>query len=98
MPSSIVLPLPKGSTYPSHVVKTFLEAGCPVRGTVRSKEKGEYLSNLFKDSKTPFEYVIVEDIAEVRRHGDGADGSLVPSTRRSRELLVLRTLLGECSS
>lgn len=49
----------------SHTVKAFLDAGFPVRGTVRSKEKGEYLSKLFKDSKTPFEYAVVEDIATV---------------------------------
>lgn len=48
----------------SHLVKTLLEQGYPVRGTVRSKEKGEYLKNFFKDSKVPFEYVIVKDIAE----------------------------------
>lgn len=54
----------------SHTVKNFLEEGFPVRGTVRSKEKGEYLVNLFKDSKTPFEYVVVEDIAQVYRSSE----------------------------
>ncbi|BEI83003.1 hypothetical protein CcaverHIS002_0308710 [Cutaneotrichosporon cavernicola] len=47
-----------------HTIKTFLENGYPVRGTVRSHAKGEYLADLFKGSKVPFEYVIVEDIAQ----------------------------------
>jgi hypothetical protein len=42
-----------------------LDEGYPVVGTVRSKDKGEFLVNLFKGSKVPFEYVIVEDIAQV---------------------------------
>jgi len=44
------------------VVKRLLEEGYSVRGTVRSKPKGEYLSNLFKSFGDKFEYVIVEDI------------------------------------
>jgi len=35
-----------------------------VRGTVRSKDKGEYLKKLY-EGVGEFEYVIVEDIAEV---------------------------------
>ena len=50
---------------PSQTVKDLLENGYKVKGTVRSKDKGEYLVNLFKGK--PFEYVIVEDI--------GADGA-----------------------
>jgi hypothetical protein len=42
-----------------------LNAGYPVRGTVRSAAKGEYLADLFKGSKVPFEYVVVEDISKV---------------------------------
>ena len=45
------------------VVKDLLEAGFTVRGTVRSKDKGEYLKGMFKSG---FEYVIVEDIEKVR--------------------------------
>ena len=47
-------------------MRTFLNEGYPVRGTVRSAAKGEYLKDLFKGSKAPFEYVVVEDIAKVR--------------------------------
>ncbi|EJT46893.1 phosphate transporter [Trichosporon asahii var. asahii CBS 2479] len=54
--------------------RAFLDAGFPVRGTVRSKEKGEYLSKLFKDSKTPFEYTIVEDIATPGAFDDAVKG------------------------
>jgi hypothetical protein len=46
-------------------VEAFLDAGFPVRGTVRSDDKGEFLKNLFKDKKQKFEYVIVKDIGEV---------------------------------
>lgn len=49
----------------SQTVKDLLDAGYPVRGTVRSADKGEFLKNLFKDSAVPFDYVIVKDIAEV---------------------------------
>lgn len=47
----------------AHTVKTFLDEGYSVRGTVRSTEKGEYLKDLFKGK--PFEYAIVEDIGAV---------------------------------
>ncbi|CAE6433013.1 unnamed protein product [Rhizoctonia solani] len=46
------------------VVKTFLEAGYSVRGTVRSTSKGDYLVDLFKSYGDKFQYVIVEDIAK----------------------------------
>lgn len=49
----------------AHAVAAFLDAGYPVRGTVRSKSKGEYLVNLFKNKKEKFDYVIVEDIGKV---------------------------------
>ena len=49
----------------SHTVQHFLDEGISVVGTVRSKDKGEYLANLFKGSKVTFEYVIVEDIGQV---------------------------------
>ena len=47
------------------VVRTFLEQGYAVRGTVRSPEKGHYLSELFKDYGDKFELVVVEDITKV---------------------------------
>ena len=47
-------------------VKAYLERGYSVRGTVRSKSKGEYLSALFaKDYPGKFEYVLVPDIGSV---------------------------------
>lgn len=49
------------------VVKELLEQGFSVRGTVRSKEKGEYLQKLFSNHADQFEYVIVEDIEKVSR-------------------------------
>ncbi|WOO83831.1 Ketoreductase azaE [Vanrija pseudolonga] len=48
----------------TQTVKDLLDAGYPVRGTVRSADKGEFLKDLFKDSAVPFDYVIVKDIAE----------------------------------
>ncbi|OWT39011.1 D-lactaldehyde dehydrogenase [Cryptococcus neoformans var. grubii Br795] len=47
----------------SHTVKEFLKEGFRVRGTVRSKEKGEYLKNLFQ-GLGEFEYVLVDDITK----------------------------------
>lgn len=47
------------------VVRTLLEQGYAVRGTVRSAEKGRYLSELFnKDYSGKFELIIVEDITK----------------------------------
>lgn len=46
------------------IVKEFLDAGFIVRGTVRSTSKGQALKELFKTER--FEYVIVEDILNVR--------------------------------
>nr|ODO02275.1 D-lactaldehyde dehydrogenase [Cryptococcus depauperatus CBS 7855] len=47
----------------SHTAKEFLKEGFRVRGTVRSKEKGEYLKNLF-EGLGQFDYVIVEDVSD----------------------------------
>lgn len=48
-----------------HTIKAFLDKGYHVRGTVRTEEKGQYLQDLFKDSSSVFEYVVVPDIAKV---------------------------------
>jgi nucleoside-diphosphate-sugar epimerase len=49
------------------VVRTLLEQGYAVRGTVRSVEKGRYLSEMFnKDYNGKLELVVVEDITKVR--------------------------------
>ncbi|RSH88685.1 methylglyoxal reductase (NADPH-dependent) gre2 [Saitozyma podzolica] len=45
----------------AHTALAFLEAGYRVRGTVRSKSKGEYLVKLFA-GKGEFDYVLVDDI------------------------------------
>jgi nucleoside-diphosphate-sugar epimerase len=50
------------------VVKSLLEAGFSVVGTVRSENKGEYLKKTFEKYGGKFEYVIVEDIEKVKRH------------------------------
>jgi hypothetical protein len=55
----------------SHAVEAFLDAGYPVRGTVRSNNKGEYLKKLFEGKKAKFEYVIVMDISKVGSHSRG---------------------------
>ena len=47
------------------VVKSYLDAGFSVRGTVRSESKAGYLRNLFKSFGDKFEVVIVEDITKV---------------------------------
>ncbi|KAF8999637.1 hypothetical protein BDQ17DRAFT_1360724 [Cyathus striatus] len=44
------------------VVRTLLERGHSVRGTVRSASKGKYLEEYFKSYGDKFELVIVEDI------------------------------------
>ncbi|KAH9918737.1 NAD(P)-binding protein [Epithele typhae] len=44
------------------IVKTMLEAGFSVRGTVRSASKADHLRNLFKSFGDKFEVVVVPDI------------------------------------
>ena len=49
------------------IVRTLLERGFAVRGTVRTEEKGEFMIEYFKSLGygDKFEVVIVEDIAKV---------------------------------
>ena len=49
------------------VVRTLLEKGYAVRGTVRSEAKGVHLKKLFAEHGDKFEVVVVEDITKVRR-------------------------------
>lgn len=49
-------------------VKTFLEKGFSVVGSVRSAPKGEYLKDLFKQYGDKFSYALVDDIAQVSRY------------------------------
>ena len=46
------------------LVRTLLEKGYTIRGTVRSESKGQYLRQLFAEFGDRFEYVIVKDIAD----------------------------------
>jgi nucleoside-diphosphate-sugar epimerase len=64
-PNSKVLVTGASGFIAAWVVKTLLERGFRVRGTVRSTSKGDYLVNLFKAHADRFEYVVVEDIALV---------------------------------
>ena len=47
------------------VVKTLLEKGYSVRGTIRSIDKGDHLKKLFGHYGEKFELVVVEDITKV---------------------------------
>jgi hypothetical protein len=46
-------------------VQALLDAGFPVRGSVRSADKGEYLKERFRGKSASFDYVIVDDIEKV---------------------------------
>ena len=48
------------------VVKTLLEQGYAVRGTVRSSEKGNHLMSMFKKYGDKLELAVVGDITKVR--------------------------------
>ncbi|KAI9059939.1 NAD-P-binding protein [Trametes sanguinea] len=48
----------------SWTVKTFLDAGFTVRGTVRSRAKAEHLENIFSSYGDKFEYVVVPDMTK----------------------------------
>ena len=47
------------------IVKSLLEAGFAVRGTVRSESKATHLRSLFRASGEKFETVVVPDITKV---------------------------------
>ena len=47
------------------LVKTLLERGFSVRGTIRSASKGTYVRELFKDYRDKLELVVVDDITKV---------------------------------
>ena len=49
------------------IVKSLLEAGFAVRGTVRSESKAAHLRSLFRSSGDKFETVVVPDITKVSR-------------------------------
>ena len=49
----------------SWVVKTLLDQGFSVRGTVRSIAKGVQLQKLFAEYRNTFEFVVIEDMVKV---------------------------------
>jgi nucleoside-diphosphate-sugar epimerase len=49
------------------VVKSLLEKGYSVRGTVRSADKGDHLAKVFNKYGDKLELVVVEDITKVRK-------------------------------
>jgi uncharacterized protein YbjT (DUF2867 family) len=53
------------------VVRTLLESGYHVRGTVRSAEKGIHLKKIFSAYGDRFELVTVPDITKVRSVVEG---------------------------
>lgn len=65
-PSSKVLVSGANGFIAIWVVRSLLEKGYAVRGTVRSAEKGEHLKKLFAQYGDKHEVVVVEDITEVR--------------------------------
>lgn len=50
------------------VIRTLLEQGYKVRGTIRSEGKGVHLKKIFANHGDKFELIIVEDITKVRCH------------------------------
>ncbi|KAK7029620.1 hypothetical protein VNI00_014318 [Paramarasmius palmivorus] len=67
LPPAIIVVTGASGFVGAWICKAFLEAGYTVRGTVRSKAKGDYLQQLFKSHGTKFIPVIVEDISKVLR-------------------------------
>ncbi|KAG8904135.1 methylglyoxal reductase (NADPH-dependent) gre2 [Tulasnella sp. 403] len=58
----------------AHTVKALLDDGFSVRGTVRSRSKGEYLKNLFVSYGDRFEVVVVPDLTEPTAHDEAVKG------------------------
>ncbi|KAF8332666.1 D-lactaldehyde dehydrogenase [Cantharellus anzutake] len=58
----------------AHVCRVALEHGYHVIGTVRSKSKGDYLDNLFREYGARFRYVVVEDIVKPSVFDDHVKG------------------------
>ncbi|PFH46894.1 hypothetical protein AMATHDRAFT_153481 [Amanita thiersii Skay4041] len=56
------------------LVRTLLEQGYCVRGTVRSAEKGEHLTEMFKSYRDKFELVVVKDFTKDGAFDDAVRG------------------------
>lgn len=59
------------------LVRSLLEQGFEVRGTVRSKQKSAFLVDMFKSYGNKFELVVVEDITKVRSPCNNCHNCLV---------------------
>jgi len=57
----------------AHIAQQLIDRGFKVRGTVRSNEKGEYLTKLLKDSPK-WEFVIVEDVEQEGAFNEAVKG------------------------
>ena len=66
------------------LIRTLLEQGYAVRGTVRSVEKGEHLQEQFSSWRERFEWVIVPDITTVRPRFLSLSPVLFISSRKER--------------
>lgn len=72
-PGSLILVTGASGFIAVHLCSVLLSNGYKVRGTVRSKDKGQYLKKLF-DGVGEFEYVIVEDIANADSFDEAVKG------------------------
>ncbi|MBW0496585.1 hypothetical protein O181_036300 [Austropuccinia psidii MF-1] len=73
-PNSLVLVTGASGFVAAWTCLELLKRGFTVRGTVRSKEKGDYLKKLFEVFKDKFSYVIVEDLEKNDAFDDAAKG------------------------
>lgn len=76
-PASKVLVSGANGYIATWVVRTLLEHGYAVRGTVRTETKGAFLVDMFRSYADKLELVVVEDIAKVLLSHCHADGPLV---------------------
>ncbi|GAA6018687.1 hypothetical protein JCM11491_001261 [Sporobolomyces phaffii] len=58
----------------AHIAQQLVERGFKVRGTVRSKEKGDFLKKNVVDNSDNFDFVIVEDVEQEGAFDDAVKG------------------------
>ncbi|KAJ3841297.1 NAD(P)-binding protein [Lentinula raphanica] len=63
-PGSTVLVTGANGYIAAWIVRTLLEEGYRVRGTVRTRDKGRALQKIFEKFETKFEFVVVPDITK----------------------------------
>ncbi|RSH82878.1 methylglyoxal reductase (NADPH-dependent) gre2 [Saitozyma podzolica] len=71
---SLVLVTGASGFIAAHTVQALLDAGFPVRGSVRSVDKGEYLKERFRGKSASFDYVIVDDIEKPNAFDEAVKG------------------------